>query len=120
MASVNKVIIVGRLGKDPEINKGVCKFTVAADEKWEGGSHVEWFRVTAFKTVGENAAKYLSKGSQVYVEGRFRTSEYESNGETKRSTEVIAHTVQFLDGKPAREQIPKTSSEPDFDDDIAF
>ena len=106
MSGVNKVIIVGRLGNDPEskaIGSGqtVTKLSVATSETWldKGGQkqeRTEWHRVTAWGKLAENAAKYLAKGRQVYVEGKLQTSSYDKNGVKMYATEVVASTIQFL------------------------
>jgi single-strand DNA-binding protein len=107
MAGVNKVIIVGRLGKDPEVrtvgNGGtVAQITVATSENWvdkEGHKQerTEWHRVVAWGKLAEICGKHLSKGRQVYVEGRLQTRSWEDQqGVKKYSTEIVASTVQFL------------------------
>lgn len=107
MAGVNKVIIVGRLGKDPEVRQvgqsgTVAQLTVATSENWvdkEGQKQerTEWHRVVAWGKLGEICGKHLSKGRQVYVEGRLQTRSWEDQqGQKKYSTEIIASTVQFL------------------------
>jgi single-strand DNA-binding protein len=107
MAGVNKVIIVGRLGKDPETrtvgNGGtVAQLTVATSENWvdkEGQKQerTEWHRVVAWGKLAEICGKHLSKGRQVYVEGRLQTRSWEDQqGVKKYSTEIVASTVQFL------------------------
>lgn len=110
MSGVNKVILVGRLGADPDvktINNGntVAKLSVATSEEWkdkEGNKQerVEWSRVVAWGKLAELCGKYLAKGRQVYVEGRLQTSSYEKDGVKKYSTDIVAHTVQFLGGNP--------------------
>jgi len=104
MSGVNKVIIIGNLGRDPEVNGPATKLSVATTRKYktkdgEQREETEWHRVVCFGKTGENAAKYLSKGRQVYVEGRIKTSSYEKDGEKRHSTEIVADTVQFLGGK---------------------
>ena len=110
MAGVNKAIIVGRLGRDPEIRYSaqgvaVVRLAVATSETWidkntgQRQEKTEWHRVTVFGKQGENCEKYLSKGRQVYVEGRLQTSSYEKDGQTHYSTDIIANVVQFLDGR---------------------
>lgn len=108
MSGVNKVILVGRLGRDPELRytqggTPVCKLSVATDRKFKKGDEfveeTEWHRVTVWSKSAENCAKFLEKGRQVYVEGRLQTSSYEKDGEKKYSTEIVAETVQFLGGK---------------------
>lgn len=108
MAGVNKVIIVGNLGRDPEARftqggLAVCKLSVAVTERVKDGDawkdETEWFRVTVFGKTAENAAQYLQKGRQVYVEGRLKSSKYtDKDGVEKTSVEVIANSVVFLAG----------------------
>lgn len=104
--SVNKTFILGNLGKDPEIkytasSMAVCNFSVATKESWknkknEPQEHVEWFSVEVWGKVAENCSKYLSKGSQVFIEGSLRTDEYEKDGEKRFFTKLVAKNVQFL------------------------
>ncbi len=107
MAGVNKAIIVGRLGRDPEIRYSsqglaIVRLAVATSEVWmdktsgQRQERTEWHRVTVFGKMGENCEKYLSKGREVYVEGRLQTSSYEKDGQTHYSTDIIATNVQFL------------------------
>ena len=119
MAGVNKIILLGNLGKDPELRTtksgtSVCNFSLAVSEKQKSktGEYVdvtEWVRVVVFGKQADNAAKYLSKGRQVYLEGRLQTSKYtDREGVERYSTEVIANTVNFLGGsKPAEPEEPK-------------
>jgi single-strand DNA-binding protein len=110
MAGVNKVIIVGRLGKDPEtrtVGQGqVSNFSVATSENWvdkEGQKQerTEWHRIVVWGKLADICGKYLSKGKQVYVEGRLQTRSWDdAQGQKKYSTEVVATTVQFL-GAPS-------------------
>ena len=109
MAGVNKVIIVGNLGRDPEVRftqggAAVCNLSVAVGERVKKGEawedHTEWFRVVVFGKTAENAGQYLQKGRQVYAEGKLRQKEYEDkDGTKKRSTEVVADVLQWLGGK---------------------
>jgi single-strand DNA-binding protein len=108
MAGVNRVTIVGNLGRDPEARYAqsgmtICKLSVAVTEKVKDGDawkdETEWFRVTVFGKTAENAAQYLQKGRQVYVEGRLKTEKYkDKDGVEKVSVEVIASNVVFLAG----------------------
>ena len=109
MASVNKAIVVGNLGADPEIRytqsgAAVCNLRVATNEVWtdkEGtrNERTEWHRIVVFGKQAENCEKYLEKGRQVYVEGRIQTQEWEDrDGNTRYTTEIVATTVQFLSG----------------------
>lgn len=106
MSGVNKVIIVGRLGQDPEmkaVGQGstVTRLNVATSETWVGKDgqkqeKTEWHRITVWGKLAEICGKYLSKGRQVYVEGRLQTRSWEDNGQKKYATEIVASTVQFL------------------------
>ena len=107
MAGVNKVIIVGRLGTDPEVRTvgqggTVTRLSVATSENWvdkEGQKQerTEWHRIVVWGRLAEICGKHLSKGRQVYVEGRLQTRSWEDQqGQKKFSTEIVANTVQFL------------------------
>ena len=101
MGTVNKVMLVGWLGKDPELrDNGVCKFSLATDDyAGKDSTKTNWHRITCFGKTAENCAKFLSKGRQVHVEGRIDYSEWEDNGVKKYGTEIIADRVTFLGGK---------------------
>jgi single-strand DNA-binding protein len=108
MAGINKVIIVGHLGKDPEVRytpsgSAVANFSVATSETWkdkatgEKKERTEWHRIVAWDKLGEICGEYLSKGRQVYVEGKLQTRSYDDKDGIKRyTTEIIATDVQFL------------------------
>lgn len=109
MAGVNKVIIVGRLGADPEVKtissgQNVATLNVATSDQWtdKGGQkqeRTEWHRVVAWGRLADLCGKYLSKGRQVYLEGRLQTRSWEDQQGSKRyTTEIVASTVQFLGG----------------------
>lgn len=110
MAGVNKVIVVGNLGADPELKTTeggtpVCRLSVATTRVWTNKStnekqqETEWHRITVWGKQAEHCEKYLAKGRQVYVEGRLRTSSYDKEGQKHYSTEIVADIVQFLGGK---------------------
>jgi len=110
MSSVNKVILIGNLGADPELKHttsgtAVCTLSVATtdkrkDQAGDWTESTEWHRVNIWQKTAENCAKYLKKGSKIYVEGRLGTRKWENkDGVTMYSTEVTAFTVQFLDSK---------------------
>ena len=112
MASVNKVILVGNLGRDPELRytkngQPVATFSLATNERFQNREgevqeRTEWHRVVVYGRAAENCAQYLSKGRSVYVEGRLQTREWENQeGQKQRTTEVVAQTVQFLGGRSA-------------------
>jgi single-strand DNA-binding protein len=109
MAGVNKVILIGNLGRDPEMKytangQAVTNFSLATSENWTDKSgekveRTEWHRIVAWGKTGELCAQYLSKGRTVYVEGRLQTRDWEDKEGHKRSTtEINAQTVQFLGG----------------------
>jgi single-strand DNA-binding protein len=111
MASINKVILVGHLGRDPENRylpggEQVTSISVATTENWtdkqsgEKKSLTEWHRISFFGKLAEIAGQYLKKGSQVYIEGRLRTRKYtDKDGIDRYATEIIADRMQMLGGK---------------------
>ena len=110
MASVNKVILIGNLGRDPELRytqggQAVANFTLATNERFstkdgDKQERTEWHRIVAWGRTGELCAQYLSKGRSVYLEGRLQTREWEDKeGQKRRTTEIVANTVQFLGGR---------------------
>jgi single-strand DNA-binding protein len=109
MPALNRVQLIGRLGKDPEgkytpTGKRVIHFSVAVSERWktqegEPKEYTEWINIEAWGRLGEVCQTYLKKGSLVYVEGRLKTDKYEDRGETKYFTKVVAQMVQFLDSR---------------------
>lgn len=145
-ASVNKVIIVGHLGRDPETRylangDAVTNLAVATSESWkdknsgEKKEQTEWHRVVLFRKVAEIAQQYLKKGSQVYLEGRLQTRKYDKEGVTHYSTEIVCDEMKMLGGRDsgeAQEQEHRTRPQPaaqrptqrqpvgDFDDDVPF
>jgi single-strand DNA-binding protein len=107
MASVNKVILIGNLGRDPETRYmpeggAVTNVSIATTEKWKDKSgepqeKTEWHRVAFFGKLAEIAGEYLKKGSQVYVEGRLQTRKWQDkDGQDKYSTEIVANVMQML------------------------
>lgn len=110
MGSVNKVILVGNLGSDPELkytpsNRPVCNLSIATNEVWKDKSgqkqeRVEWHRVNVWGDQAEHCSKYLAKGRMVYVEGRLQTRKWQDKeGKDRYSTEVVADRVVFLGGQ---------------------
>ncbi len=131
--SVNKVILVGRLGADPEtksIGQGtiVTHLNLATSESWmkEGQKQerTEWHRIVVWGKLAEICGKYLSKGRQVYVEGRLQTRNWEDpQGQKRYTTEIVANTVQFLGAANEKGSSPNTSSpspEQDFGPEPSF
>jgi single-strand DNA-binding protein len=108
MAGINKAIIVGRLGRDPEVRytpdgTAVANFSVATSEEWkdkntgEKRERTEWHRIVAWRRLGEICGEYLSKGRQVYIEGRIQTRDWEDKDGNKRyTTEIVADNMQML------------------------
>lgn len=146
---VNKVILVGTCGQDPEIKylpngNAVCNLSLATSEQWtdkqtnQKVEKTEWHRVSMFGKVAEIAGEYLRKGSQVYIEGKLQTREWEKDGIKRYTTEIVVDmrgTMQLLGGKPAdggssqpkpqqsRPQNSQQAAPPDQDpllDDIPF
>ncbi len=112
MPSLNRVQLIGYLGKDPEgrftpTGKQVTSFSVAISNRWKSGGetkeYTEWVNIEAWGRLGEVCQEYLHKGSLVYIEGRLKTERYEDKGETKYYTKVVALALQFLDKKSADE-----------------
>ena len=110
MASVNKAILIGNLGRDPELRytpsgQPVANFTLATNERWrdkEGNNQerTEWHRIVVWGKTAENCAQYLQKGRSAYVEGRLQTREWEDrDGKKRYTTEVVAQNVTFLGGR---------------------
>jgi single-strand DNA-binding protein len=139
MAGVNKVILVGRLGRDPEIRytpsgAAVANFSIATSDEWrdkesgEKQEKTEWHRIVAWRRLGEICGEYLRKGSQVYIEGKLQTRSWEDrDGNTRYTTEVVAQTMQMLDssareGRAGTQEERYPSEEPISvpDDDIPF
>lgn len=146
MASLNKIQIIGNLGKDPEVRylpsgDAVANITVATTEKWkdkqtgETKEMTEWHRINFFGKLAEIAGQYLKKGSSVYVEGSIHTRKWtDKDGQEKYSTEIKGQSMQMLGGKPEGQssaparpaaQQSKAAAKPstgfdDMDDDIPF
>ncbi len=108
MAGINKVILVGNLGRDPEVRysaKGsaIANITIATSEQWtdkqsgQKQEKTEWHRVVLFNRLGEIAGEYLKKGSQVYIEGKLQTRKWQdNNGQDRYTTEIVANEMQML------------------------
>jgi single-strand DNA-binding protein len=141
MASVNKFIGIGNLGKDPETKymsngEAVTNITIACTESWkdkttgEKKEQVEWVRVTFYRKLAEIAGQYLKKGSQVYIEGRLQTRKWtDKQGAERYTTEIIADVMKMLSGKTSDALQSKATEEKyedkpeaknEFDDDIPF
>jgi single-strand DNA-binding protein len=134
MAGVNKVILVGNLGADPEVRytadgTAVCKFRIATTEKFKDRQgnmqeRTEWHRVVAWRKLAEICGQYLSKGKQVYIEGKIRNDSWEQEGVKRYSYEIVADTMQMLGGPGNRVQEPESPFGPPEggapEDDIPF
>lgn len=147
---INKVILIGNVGGDPETRylpngNAVTNLTLATSDSWrdkqsgEQKERTEWHRVSFFGKIAEIAGQYLSKGSKIYIEGRLQTREWEKDGVKRYTTEVVVDmggTMQMLDGRPEGaaqsrpaqsqgrqrrpQQQPSQQSYDDFDDSIPF
>ncbi len=147
MAGVNKVIILGNLGADPELRSSpsgvtTCRLSIATSLNWtdkgsgEKKEKTEWHRVVFFGRSAEVIDQYLKKGQQLYVEGRLQTSKYEKDGIERYSTDIIGESFNFISGSNSSGQNnnqfsddmnqdkknsnQQNSSSDDFDDDIPF
>jgi single-strand DNA-binding protein len=139
MASINKVILLGNLGADPEIRytaggDAVATVSVATSSSWndkqsgEKREKTEWHRVVFFRRLAEIVGEYLKKGSSIYVEGQLQTNSYEdkNTGERKFSTQIVAREMQMLgsrnnmDGQQDSPQEMQSQEPPAFDDEIPF
>jgi single-strand DNA-binding protein len=123
--SVNKAIIVGYLGRDPETRftgsgTPVCNFSVATDESYKDKSgekqkKVEWHKIVVWQKLADICQQYLKKGSLVYIEGRIQTKEWtdKKSGEKKTDKEIVASVMRMLGGKPGEKNgDPTTGAEP--------
>ena len=140
---VNKVILIGNLGQDPEVRympngNAVANVTLATSESWkdrntgEQQERTEWHRVVFFRRLAEIAGEYLKKGSKVYIEGKLQTRKWQDqNGQDRYTTEIVADEMQMLDSRggggggfesarPERGAAPPSGGNGDFDDDIPF
>ena len=127
MAGVNKVILVGRLGKDPEVRytgsgTAVASFTMATsvnftNKNGEKTDNTEWHRIVAFEKLGEICGEYLAKGKQIYIEGRMQTREWADRDGNKRwTTEIVAQTMQMLGAASDRVRSDATDNAPPIND----
>ena len=118
---INKAIIVGTLGDEPTTRcmpngTAVTNISVATNESWKDKQtgaqkeSTEWHRIAMFGRLAEIAAEYLHQGSQVYIEGKIKTTKYEKDGVTRYSTEIIAHEMQMLGAKQSGTTAPQTSA----------
>ena len=122
---LNKVMIIGRLGKDPDVKhtgtgKTVCTLSVATSKKINGEEQTEWHRVVLWERTAEVAGQYLAKGSLVYIEGEIRTRSYESGGEKRYATEIVGHSMQMLGERQERREQPVQTTDEELNDDIPF
>lgn len=131
MASLNKVFLIGRLGADVTLrsagSQSVASFRIATDESYtdKSGQRVErteWHSITVWGKAADHCANYLSKGSNVFVEGKLTTREYEKDGQKRYSTEIRADRVQFLDRRDGGQQKPAQgyNATPSEMDDLPF
>lgn len=134
MASVNKVIVLGNLGKDPELRHlpngdAVCNFSLATTESWkdkDGNKQdkTEWHNVVIFRKLAEIAGEYLKKGRPVYIEGRLQTRKWQDKeGKDRYTTEIVADQMQMLGSRDEAKEVAKAPTPANFDDmesDIPF
>lgn len=134
--SVNKVILIGRCGKDPETRymtngEAVTNVSLATSETWKDKSgekqeKTEWHNLTFYKRLAEVVGEYVKKGSEIYVEGKIQTRKWQDKeGKDRYTTEIICHEMKMLGGKKEQSEEPKKSSAKpqateDFPDDVPF
>ena len=125
MASVNKVIVLGNLGKDPDLRHlpngdAVCNFSLATTESWkdkEGNKQdkTEWHNIVIFRKLAEIAGEYLKKGRPVYIEGRLQTRKWQDKeGKDRYTTEIVADQMQMLGSRDEAKEVVKTSAPANF------
>jgi single-strand DNA-binding protein len=135
MASVNKVIVLGNLGKDPELRHlpngdAVCNFSLATTESWkdkDGNKQdkTEWHNIVIFRKLAEIAGEYLKKGRPVYIEGRLQTRKWQDKeGKDRYTTEIVADQMQMLGSRDEAKEVAKPTQTPtgfdDMESDIPF
>jgi len=135
MASVNKAIVLGNLGKDPELRHlpngdAVCNFSLATTESWkdkDGNKQdkTEWHNVVIFRKLAEIAGEYLKKGKPVYIEGRLQTRKWQDKeGKDRYTTEIVADQMQMLGSRDEAKEVAKPTQAPtgfeDMESDIPF
>jgi single-strand DNA-binding protein len=123
MAGINKVFLVGNVGKDPELKttqggKAVLKFSLATSEKFknkagEQQETTEWHRCVCFDKLAETMGRFLEKGKQIFVEGKLKTSSYEKDNVKHYSTDIIVNGIQFLGSKGSGGPRPDVGAAPD-------
>ncbi len=121
MPALNRVQLIGRLGREPEskftpTGKKVAHFSLAVSNRWKDADgkmkeYTEWVNIEAWGRLGEICQQYLHKGSLIYLEGRLKTDKYEDKGETKYYTKVVALLMQMLDRKPEEEPVATVEEE---------
>jgi len=128
-SGINKVIIVGNLGQDPEIKytaggAAVTTLSIATSDSWKDKDsgmdqeRTEWHRVVLWRRLAEVAGEYLKKGSKVYIEGQLQTRKWEQEGQTRYTTEIIARDMQFLDSRGST-NTSSTQKSPEVNDQSA-
>lgn len=143
---LNKVILIGRLGKDPEVRympngEAVCNFSVATSESWKDSNgqkqeRTEWHNITMYRRIAEISGQYLKKGSQVYLEGKIQSRKYQGkDGIERRAYDIIVNEMKMLGGgndgqqaqsaqaetpTPPRRQAAPAAPVKDIDDDVPF
>ena len=136
MASVNKIILIGNLGNDPQIRVGdtvTANLSLGTSRKWRDKDgnvqqETEWHRICAFGRLAEIIRDYTAKGDPLYVEGRLRTRKYEKDGAERYVTEIIAEQIQLLRSKKDNDENPaqakpaaqRRAPEPAYDSDVPF
>lgn len=131
MKSVNKVILIGNLGKDPELRyttsgQAVCNFSLATNETWKDADgqtkeRTEWHNIVCWKKLAEICGEWLKKGQQIYLEGRIQSRSWEKEGKKHYITEIVMDQMLMLGGKgEVAPAVPKDTPSPNADLDLPF
>jgi single-strand DNA-binding protein len=121
MPALNRVQLIGRLGKDPETRytttgRNYCTFSLAVDRRWksaqgESREATDWFNIETWARLAEICQQYLTKGRLVFLEGRLQTDRWEKNGETHYFTKIVANQMQILERKPEEPELAEEEAE---------
>lgn len=137
MRGLNKVMLIGHLGKDPELSYtpsgvAVCKFSLATNESYKGDDgnwvdRTEWHNITAWRKLAEICSQYLKKGSKIYLEGKIQTDTYDKDGKKNYFTKIVMNEMLMLDNKPGTAPVAETpngeavhTSDKSGDEDLPF
>lgn len=125
MSNVNKAILVGRVGKDPDVRQTpaglkVCNFSLATSKKVKGEDQTQWHRITAYDKIADIISQYVRKGSLLYIEGEIKYGKYTNrDGIEQNTTDIVVHQVQMIGPRPQQEEVQRHPPE-DEPEDLPF